>query len=176
MPFALRSIVALALLASPAAAPGLSTPRWPQPTQEEAERFVETLYARVRLPPDPAADWADPRLYSAELIGLVARYRALAAAYGEADAELTLDPLCRCREWGDFALLERTARGTMNGTRVAVRFRNRGVEQRLTVWIRGEPDGVRVVSLLDEDRHVDLRHLYRVGIRRLQLAHGLPVD
>ena len=149
---------------------------WPQPNAEESERFVDWLYERYRHGPGAAEAWSEERVYSNELRTLFARYRQLAETYGIEDEELSMDPLCRCRDASDIALLERTARSNMVRTEVAVRFRNQGVEQRLGVWLQGSREGVRVVNVVGDDRMDNLRNRYQLRIRRIQIAHGLPTD
>jgi len=122
----------------------------------EARQFVTALFDRYRryTPEQVRAqrppEWEERAVYSRHVYVLLMTERDLIARAGEPPPSHP-DPICRCRTWQDFTLLDWSGNLVMNQYEARFRFRNAGAEQQVRLRLLHTEQGWRVVDVFNDD-------------------------
>jgi hypothetical protein len=149
-------------------------------TVQDAERFIDALYARYRGHPIEGRrrPWAGPvwwneSVYTAWMVAQSERLRQLSYASRTQLPDVVQDAICQCADWGEIVLVERTF-GTagMAHLEAQVRFRNDGVERVVRLLLQRTRAGWRVGNVFSDDLPQGLAEYYRFHIARLEREQG----
>ena len=145
-------------------------------TVEDAERFVDALYARYRGHPIEGRHTALGRSGLVGRIRLTAwmvaqseRLRQLSNASHARLPDFVLDAICQCADWREIVLVKRTFHTTgMAQMEAQIRFRHDGAERVVRLLLQRTRAGWRVGNVFSDDLPQGLAEYYRFNIARLE--------
>jgi len=143
---------------------------------EDAERFIDRLYARYRghpiegrRRPWAGPDWWDESVFTGWIVAQSERLRILNYPSRTRLPDFVHDAICQCGDWREIDLVERTLRTTgMAQMEAQVRFRHDGSEREVRLLLQRTRAGWRVGDVFSADLPQGLAEYYRFNIARME--------